>query len=59
MGAATAFVVGVFLIWVVANGRARAVWEAATGATTSTPGIEPGAPIPGGTTPPYTPPRTA
>jgi hypothetical protein len=58
MRPAIVFMLGAVLVWIVANGKAGAVWDAITG-TTTTPGRPPDPstnPIPPGS--PYIPPRT-
>jgi hypothetical protein len=55
MRPAIVFILGAVLVWIVANGKAGAVWDAITGTTTN-PGRppDPSQPQPQ----PYFPPRT-
>ncbi len=66
MRPALTFIGGAILIWIVANGKAGAVWDAITGSTSSGSGNATRPPDPstgsggagGGTARPGTPPRT-
>jgi hypothetical protein len=60
MPAPLAFLIGVLLIWLVASGRAAAVWNAVTGASVGDPNrpADPTEPQVPGNYVPYVPPAT-